>query len=65
MSEDSSVDSASKSYDDIPSLEDIGKIIRDYHPMTHSKKVYDVSLPDSVANIDEDSENNDEPNKLD
>ena len=51
MSEDSSVDSDSKSYNDIPSLEDIGKIKRNYHPMTPSKKVYDVSLPDSVANI--------------
>merc|ERR1712214_141743 len=65
VSEDSSVDSDSKSYNDIPSFEDVGKIKRNYHPMTPSKKVYDVSLPDSVANIGEDSEDCDESNKLD
>ena len=65
VSEDSSVDSDSKSYNDIPSLEDVEKIKRNYHPMTPSKKVYDVSLPDNVANIGQDSEDPDVSNKLD
>ena len=65
VSEDSSVDSDSKSYNDIPSLEDLGKIKRNYQPTTPSKKVYDVSLPDSVDNIGQDSEDNDGSDKLD
>merc|ERR1712214_65841 len=53
VSEDSSVDSDSKSYNDIPSLKDVEKIKRNYLPTTPSKKVYDVSLPDNVENIGE------------
>ena len=33
--------------------------------MTPSKKVYDVSLPDDVANISQNSEDPDDSNKLD
>ena len=65
VSEDSSVESDSKSYNDIPSLEDVEKIRRNYHPMTPSKKVYDVTLPDKVTSMGKDPDDNDPFNRLD
>ena len=65
MSEDSSVESDSKSYNNIPSLEDVEKIRRNYHPTTPSKKVYDVTLPDKVTSIGKEPDDNDPLNRLD
>ena len=65
MSEDPSVDSDTESYKDIPLLEDVVKVKRDFHPMTPSKNVFDVSLPNTKPSIDNHSNNMDEPTKLD
>ena len=65
VNDDSSMDSDTKSYNDIPLLEDVVKVKRDFHPMTPSKKVFDVSLPDRRASIDKDSDNKDKSTKFD
>ena len=65
MNDDSSMDSDTKSYNDIPLLEDVVKVKRDFHPMTPSKKVFDVTLPNTKTSIDNHSDNMDEPSKLD
>ena len=42
--------SDNNSYNDIPQLEDVVKIRKDTSPISPSKKVFDVSLPDSGLN---------------
>ena len=56
---------SSKSYNDKQILGDVIKVRKDLNPMTPSKKVFDVSLPDRRSSIDKDSYNKDEPTKLD
>ena len=65
MSEDSSVESDSKSYNEIPSLEDVEKIKRNYQPLTPSKKVYDVRLPDDITDFGQNFKDPVDSNKLD
>ena len=59
------MDSDTKSYNDIPLLENVVKVKRDFHPMTPSKKVFDVSLPNTKPSVDNHSDNMDEPTKFD
>ena len=65
VSEDLSMDSDTESYNDISLLEDVIKVKRDLHPLTPSKKVFDVSLPNTKPSIDNHSDNMNEPTNLD
>lgn len=65
VTEESSLDTDYQSYNDIPSLQDIVKIKRDLNHMTPSRKVFDVTLPDTRSNNDTEYDNHDSPTKLD
>ena len=54
-----------KSYNDIPSLEDVVKVKKDRNSMTPSKEVFDVTLSDTGSSNDTEPDNQDSPTKLD
>ena len=51
VEEESSVDTDNQSYNDIPSLQNVFKVNKEPSPVTPSKKVFDVSLPDTGPNM--------------